>query len=295
MGKRQSLGKGLKALIPDLEPMADEPVHTLPTAKIRPNPYQPRKRFDPIKMGELVSSIREHGIIQPIVVRSLGEAYQIVAGERRWRAAKEVGLADLPAVVREFTDLQVMEIALIENLQREDLNPIEEAQAYKRLIDGFNLTQEQLAQRMGKSRPAIANALRLLNLSPEVLEHVSRGTITAGHAKVLLAIEDEGQQIEMAQRIIGEGLSVREVEALIHGAAEKKKTSVSRGTSRIKKQPAEIRELENQLSMALGTRVNLKHGGKKGKIEIEYYNDLDLERIASIIIKEKRKQLYSLE
>lgn len=285
MTKRQSLGKGLRALIPDLEPIADEPVHTLPIDKIESNPYQPRKYFDSEKMKELIASIREHGIIQPIVVRKTGAGYQIVAGERRWRAAKEIGLVDLPAVIREFSDREVMEIALIENLQREDLSPIEEAQAYKSLIENFNLTQENLAKRLGKSRSTITNTLRVLNLPPEIIEYVSRGTITAGHAKALLGVDDPNEQKKIALRIIKEGLNVREVEALAQRQGKKIKTNVSRGTKREEKRPAEVRELENQLAMAVGSRVYIKYGGKKGKIEIEYYSDSDLERIASIIIK----------
>jgi len=293
VAKRQSLGKGLRALIPDLEPEVNEPLHSIDITKVIPNPYQPRQNYDPEKMEELVASIREHGIIQPIVVRVQGDFYQIVAGERRWRAAKEVGLKEVPVVVRDFSDLQMMEIALIENLQREDLNPIEEAEAYRKLIDKFELTQEQLARRLGKSRPAIANALRILNLPSEVLEYVSRGTISSGHAKALLALNDSKKQISLAKRIVEEGLSVRETEALVQG--KKEKQNVSRGTKRLKKQPPEILELENQLSMAVGTKVFIKQGKGKGKIEIEFYNDSDLERIVSVIIKEKREELLWVE
>ena len=220
MAMRKGLGKGLGALIGDYNEQPDAPSEgavTLPLQKIEPNPLQPRKTFNPEELDSLADSIRMHGIIQPLTVRRLPTGfYQIIAGERRWRAARLAGLTDVPVVVIEADDKKAMELALIENLQRSDLNPIEEALGYQELMGTYEMTQEQAAARVGKSRPAVANALRLLSLSPAVLELVKDGSLSAGHARALLPVKDEAQQLSIAQKVMALGLSVRQTLSLIH-------------------------------------------------------------------------------
>ena len=280
MAKR-GLGKGLQALIPETEEEKGDSLD-IQVKDIHPNPYQPRKEFDQNKLSELAVSIEEYGLVQPIVVTPGKKGYQIVAGERRWRAASMLGLDRIPAVIKDYTDQELMEIALIENLQREDLNPIEEANAYKELMEKFNLTQEQMAKRLGKSRTLIANTLRLLTLSDDLQVLIQNNQISAGHGRTLLA---EGNTIKrklLANRVVGEKLSVRELENIIKSSKVEKKTN-----KRIRKTSTTrlniYNELEDNLQRALGTKVNILDRNKKGKILIEYYSEEDLDRIYEII------------
>ncbi|CEH31594.1 stage 0 sporulation protein J [Aneurinibacillus migulanus] len=284
MSKR--LGRGLDALISSLD--IDEGDHILQVElkKIRPNPYQPRKYFAEESLQELANSIRENGIVQPLVARKSVKGYELVAGERRLRAAKLAQIEHVPVVVREFTDEQVMQIALIENLQREDLNAIEIAQAYQKLITTFSLKQEELAKKVGKSRPHVANFLRLLQLPEDIQERVSRGTLSMAHARTLLGIEKDKAKIELAKEVEEKELSVRELEDIVKKLSEKK--NVSRET----KQPDKhffVKDLEERLRMAFGTSVSIKpsKNRNKGKIEIAYFSEDDLERILEIIEKNR--------
>jgi ParB family chromosome partitioning protein len=271
----------LEALIPQLNISESDTVAQIDIRELRPNPYQPRREFNEEKLQELSESIREHGIIQPLIVRkSSVRGYDIVAGERRFRAAQMVGLTTVPAVIREFSDIELMEVAVIENLQREDLNAIEVAEAYAQLMKKANLTQEQLAKRVGQSRSHVANMLRLLQLPAPVRTLVSRGTLSMGHARALLAVEDEAEQTRLAQKVVKEDLSVRKLEALIY--PPKKKVSRETKSKSANKGPR-IRHYEEQFRTYLGTQVTIHHGKKRGKIEIEYFSEEDLERILSII------------
>lgn len=276
---KKGLGRGLDALIPQLDIHDEDVIAMIDTRDLRPNPYQPRRIFDMEKLEELAQSIREHGIIQPIIVRkSAVRGFDIVAGERRFRAAKMTGLGSIPAVVRDFSDLQLMEIAVIENLQREDLNPIETAEAYANLIKKCHLTQEALANKVGQSRSHVTNMLRLLQLSDEVREYVSRGTLSMGHARALLAIEDLQLQAELATKAIEEDWSVRKLETVIYEPKKK----VSRETSSSAKMRPFI-HYEEKIRQILGTSVRIQSGKKRGKIEIEYFSEDDLERIFQLL------------
>lgn len=247
---------------------------------LRPNPYQPRREFNEEKLHELSRSILEHGIIQPLIVRkSEVRGFDIVAGERRFRAAKLAGLQVVPAVVRELSDVLLMEIALIENLQREDLNPIEIADAYANLIDKCELTQDELAQRVGQSRSHIANMLRLLNLPVAIRDMVSRGNLSMGHARALLSVEDKERQILLANQTVEEEWSVRKLETVIY----EPKKHVSRETQK-QVLPTAYRRYEEQVQQYLGTAVRIQHGKKRGKIEIEYFSEDDLERIMHLML-----------
>jgi ParB family chromosome partitioning protein len=281
MNKRAGgLGRGLEAIFQS-NPRVDEPVSEAPITDLRPNPYQPRRTFDAEKMAELTESIREHGVIQPIIVRAAVRGYEIVAGERRWRAAQAAGLDKVPVVIRDFSDLQMNEIALIENLQREDLNPIEVAEAYQTLMEKFSMTQDVLAKKVGQSRSHVANLLRLLNLPFEIREHVSRGTLSMGHARALLGLEDKKLQVQVAEKAIDEELSVREVEHLV---ARIQQQGVSRETRKAAKEvPLVIKQYEEEFRSRLGTAVKIHPGKKRGKIEIEYYSTDDLERILGLL------------
>lgn len=275
---KQRLGKGLNALIPELPQIEDQGVQKLPINDIAPNRNQPRQHFDAEKMEELAESISKHGVVQPIAVRKLDKGFEIVAGERRWRAARMAGLKTVPAVVMELDERQVMEIALVENLQREDLNPIEEAEAYKTLTEEFGLTQDEISSAVGKSRPAIANTLRLLSLSDDIQSMVRDNLLTAGHARALITLE-AGEQKEVVERILKDGLSVRETEKLIGSMAKAGKEKAK--AAKVKK--PWVMEMEGMLGELLGTKVQIVQGRKKGKIEIEYYNNDDLERILDLI------------
>lgn len=280
--KKSALGKGLSALIRDVEndeeknPEVQEAKREIETNKLIPNENQPRKHFDEEKIQALAKSIKENGIIQPIIVVKSGEFYKIVAGERRWRAAKSIGIAKVPVIEENLTEKEIMEISVIENLQREDLNPIDEAEAYKRLIDEFSLTQENISEKVGKSRSAIANSLRLINLDDRVKQYLIDETISEGHGRLLLSLEDKELQYETAKKIIDEGLNVRQTEKLIKNIKnvkpEKKK----------KEKNIYIRDIEDKLKDRLGTKVNISDNKKKGKIEIEYYSPEDLERILEV-------------
>ena len=278
MAKR-GLGRGLSALIPDIETISGQQVRELPTDEILPNPFQPRKRFDKLKLAELAESIKQHGIVQPLVVRQKDNDYELVVGQRRLEAARILGLERVPVIVNALEDIEMVQVALIENLQREDLDAIEEAGAYSRLIDEFGMTQEELAKVLGRSRPTITNTIRLLNLSPNVQENVSRGTISMGHARALLALEEAQTQVAACRQVVEKGLSVRQTEELVRGAGRKKPSS------RRKKTQADpwLQELETNLKHALTTGVRIRPGRRGGKIEIEYYSPEDLERLAAVL------------
>jgi len=280
MSKR-GLGKGLEALIPKAEHEEKGFVIEMDTESLIPNLFQPRKNFDKEKMEELKESIKKHGIIQPIVVRKMANGYEIVAGERRLKAAKEIGLKKIPAIIKSINNEKSLEIALVENIQREDLNPVEQANAFKRLVDEFKLTQQELAEVTGKSRALVANTIRLLKLNPEIQKNISEGKISFGHAKLLLSIEDEEVQRAVCDRIIANDLSVRDTERLIKniGKVQKKQFKVKNIT--IERFP----EVEEKLRDILGTKVSILYDGKKGKINIEFYSKEDLRRIASLLLK----------
>lgn len=279
MTVKRGLGKGLGAFFPSADTIAErEEKFEIPVKLVKPNPFQPRRIFDPEALDELARSIRQYGVIQPIVVRRSSDGYDLVAGERRWRACQLAGLNIIPAVVRDYTDSEMTEIALIENLQRKDLNPLEEAEAFQRLISEFGLTQEEVARKIGRSRSMVANMIRLLNLQPEVQEYVSRGTLSMGQARPLLAVEDSALQCEAAQIIIEEDLNARDAEELVKRLTNKKQQKIT-----VASVPDQneffITEMEDRFKMALGTQVKIKQGKMKSKIEIEFYNPEDLERI----------------
>lgn len=282
------LGKGLDLLIPGSleEEKETKDVVVLKTSMLEPNKDQPRKTFDDEKIAELAESIKQYGIIQPIIVSKKNDYYQIIAGERRWRAAKKAGLKEVPVVIKEYTDKEIAEISLIENIQREDLNPIEEAQSYKQLIEDYNLTQEELAQRVSKSRTVITNAMRLLKLHPEVQKMLIVGELSAGHARALLGLDKQEQQLKLAKDIVEKSLSVRQTEDLVKAFSETKKTK--------KKEKEDsmafvYRDLEKKLTSVLGTKVKVSHNEKgKGKIEISYFSDDELDRLYGILNKGAR-------
>jgi len=284
MAKKFTLGKGLSALIPeDAEENAEENSKMLISINmIKSDEEQPRKLFDSEKIAELAESIKTHGIIQPLILRKYKEdQYVIVAGERRWRAAKMAGLKEVPAVIMELTDRDILEVSLIENIQRQDLNPIEEAIAYRKLLSDFNITQEELSKRIGKSRVAIANTIRLTNLDDRVQQYIIESIITEGHGRVLLAIDDKEKQYELAQKIIDEKLSVRELEGLIKKLRDQEeKERVIWSSENLNPY---YKEITNQLQSHFGTKVNILNKKNKGKIEIEYYSEEDLQRILDIM------------
>ncbi len=276
--KERGLGKGLSALLGDAalqEEQAGNPA-TLPISQIQPGLNQPRKRFDPEAISTLAESIRDHGVIQPITVRRLASGYyQIIAGERRWRAAKEAGLTEVPVHIVEADDFKVMELGLIENLQREDLNPMEEAKGYKTLMEDFGETQEGVARRMGKSRPAIANALRLLTLPDAVQFLLEEGKLSAGHARAILAVPSGKGQKELAQRVVEEDLSVRETEAI---AKRMSQVNVEKPKA-VREHDLYLTDLEKELSARFGRRVSIQPGKRKSVIQLEYYDLDDLDAL----------------
>jgi len=281
---KRGLGKGLQALIPDVDEAQPSPgVVQIKVDQIEPNPHQPRKSFDPAKLAELAASIKEHGVVQPVVVRQVaGGRFELVTGERRWRACQLNAIDSIPAIIKDYTERQVTEVALIENIQREDLSPLEEAWAYQTLIEEFGLTQEAVAVRVGRSRPYVANMLRLLALPPAVREQINNGVLTAGHARALLSLPPE--QIEAASaRIAAQGLSVRQAEDLVRRMREDVPPSE---TSRAKRPENKFAELEERLKETLGTQVRIKERGTIGKIEIEYYSEEELTRLAEKLIGE---------
>lgn len=285
MSKRR-LGKGLGAFIPGGEEYSfeDTTVGTmeLPLEKIKANPNQPRKEFDEEKLKELAETMQQYGVIQPVIVQKRGEAYILVAGERRLRAAALAGLKTIPALVKDYPAEQLMAITLIENLQREDLNPVEEANAFKMLIQEYGITQEELAEKLGKSRSTITNGLRLLSLDPMVQNYLQQGTITPGQARPLLALTDPEQQRLMASEIIARQLSARQVEKLLRSLHTKKMKSIKRDTEEVGN--LIVAELEEKLRKKYGTKVIIKRNGQAGKIELYFYNDEDLERLSSLML-----------
>ena len=296
-GKKTGLGKGLDSLIPMnvMEEIDEKPKSSdkktnesnksgetiIKLSQIEPNANQPRKNFNEDALHELADSIKQFGVIQPLIVQKKGRRYEIIAGERRWRAARIAGIKEVPVIIKDYNDQQIMEIALIENIQREDLNPIEEAQAYKRLLDEYNLKQDEVAERVSKSRTAVTNSMRLLKLSARVQEMVVDERITSGHARALLAIEDEEIQYEIAVKVMDEKLSVRETESLVKKVNNPKKVKKQEIVNK-----AIYEEIETKIKDAIGTKVKLtpKANGK-GKLEIEYFSNDDLERITEILTK----------
>ena len=297
--KKGGLGRGLDALFADAVPVAlkdkdtavktkkkdkEEPqdegekVQYLSIHEVMPNEKQPRKVFDEEKIQDLARSIQENGIIQPIIVRKRGKGYEIVAGERRWRAAVKAELKEIPCIIRELTDEQNMLIAIIENMQREDLNPIEEAEGLDQMIKTYGMTQEQISKNVGKSRPYIANSLRLLKLPGEIKALVEDGTLSAAHGRTLVGIEDDKLRSKVCDKVVAEGLSVRETERL----AEKAKEPAKKRSPRKQKNP-DLAKVESDLKEALGTRVNIKYSGKKGKIELEFFSREELERLIELL------------
>ncbi|WP_276356523.1 ParB/RepB/Spo0J family partition protein [Cohnella caldifontis] len=278
MSKR--LGKGLDALITSLSIKEDDKIVEIPLSQLRANPYQPRKTFDEEAIKELAESIREHGVIQPIVVRQALKGYEIIAGERRFRASQLLGNATIPAVVRAYTDQQVMEIALIENVQREDLNAIEVAIAYQAIMTQFTLTQEELSLKVGKSRSHIANFLRLLALPDEIKDHVSRGTLSMGHARALAGIKEDAKRKELAKQTLANEWSVRELEQAIQNLEPKGKPKAKGKT---KKRDPFLEEIERSLREKFQTTVKIKPNKDKGRIELSYFNRGDLERLLELL------------
>lgn len=286
MASKKGLGKGLGALLEDFgtEAVETSAYRTLPIYKVEPNPNQPRQDFDPEELEALADSIRTHGIIQPLTVREMPNGYyQIIAGERRWRAARLAEVSEVPAVVMEADDKKVMELALIENLQRQDLNPVEEAMGYHALMEEYGLTQEEAAKRVGKSRPAVANSLRLLGLCAPVLELVRKGELTAGHARAVLTLKTEKLQMEAAKKIISLSLSVRQAETLCKNMAKEPAP---------KKEPDfavdYVAECEKTLSKALGRGVKIVNGKRKGRFELEFYGEEDLQKLLDALMQLKK-------
>ena len=283
---KSALGKGLSALISArpvpirLEAEPGEKIQQVDLSRIVPSPLQPRKDFAREALTELVESIRQHGIIQPLVVRLVAGKHELIAGERRWRAAQEAGLTQAPVITRVATDLEVLELSLIENLQRADLNPIEEAQAYARLSNEFGMRQEDIAQKVGRSRAAVANSMRLLDLHEQVQTWVTQGLLSVGHAKVLLALKEPEEQRAVAETILRRSATVRATERLVArqlGGTRPRRKRQTVATS------ATIEDLQNRLQEHLGTRVTIHHGEKRGRIEIEYYGNDDLQRVLNAL------------
>lgn len=283
----KGLGRGLGALMGDLtaeEPASKSPYQLLPLHKVEPNPNQPRQDFDPEQLEALARSIGEHGVVQPLTVRPLPNGYyQIIAGERRWRAARMAELKEIPAVIMEADDKKTTELALIENLQRQDLNPVEEALGYQSLISDYGLTQEEAASRVGKSRPAVTNALRLLQLTPEILEMVRKGSLSAGHARAVLSLKSPQKQQQAAQKIVALGLSVRQAELLCKNMerepAPQKPVSLAVDY---------VAECEKNLSRHLGRGVKIVNGKRKGRFELEFYGQEDLQKLLDALMQIER-------
>ena len=283
MASNKGLGKGLGALLGDFDTEVSEksPYQLLPIYKVEPNPNQPRHDFDEEELQNLSDSIAEHGVVQPLTVRQLESGYyQIIAGERRWRAARQAGLSEVPAVVIEADDKKAMELALIENLQRQDLNPVEEALGYQSLMSDYGLTQEETASRVGKSRPAVANALRLLNLSSEVLEKVRSGELSAGHARAILSLKSEKQQIDAMKKILALALSVRQAETLCKNMLKEPKPE-----KEVTLAVNYVAECEKSLSKHLGRGVKIVNGKRKGRFELEFYGQDDLQVLLDALMK----------
>lgn len=286
MRMAKGLGKGINALFNTVD-SNEETVEEIKIKDLRPNPYQPRKTFDEDALSDLKESIQQHGVLQPIIVRKSIKGYDIVAGERRFRAAQQAGLTTIPAIVREFSETLMREIALLENLQREDLTPLEEAEAYASLLDHLSVTQEELAKRLGKSRPHIANHLRLLTLPDEVQKLIADGKLSMGHGRTLLSLKNKNKLAPLVKKIVDEGLNVRQVEKLVQQLNE----NVPRETKK-KEAPKDrvLKERESFLQNYFGTSVSIKKQKKKGKIEIEFLSNEDLERILELLSKRESSE-----
>lgn len=294
MNKQRGLGRGLDALLAQNTTAAQaETTAELLISEISPNKFQPRRVFDEEALADLTESIKQYGVLQPVVVRKTLSGYELAAGERRWRATKKAGLKTIPAIIREYNDAEMTEIALIENLQRENLNPIEEAVAFRRLIDEFGLTQDEMARKIGRSRSLIANTIRLLNLNPIIQDYVSRGTLTMGQARPLLALSDLELQLEAAELVIGEDLSARDTEELVR----KMQTQPREKREELPTLAKEIFvvEAEDKLKLLLGTQVKIKPGKIKSKIEIEFYSAEDLERILETLTPPARPEYVGIK
>jgi len=278
---KRGLGKGLEALIPKIEPKDRDFINEIEVKKIFPNLFQPRKNFDSEKLNDLKESIKKHGIIQPIVVRKAGDGYELVVGERRLRAVKELKIKKIPVVIKNFNNEKSLEIALVENIQREDLNLIDQANGFKRLMDEFNLTQQELAEVTAKSRTLVSNTIRLLKLNEKIQKDISEGRISFGHAKLLLGIEDEELQGLVCDKIINHNLSVRETENLIKNITKKPRKKFKVKNLTIENFP----EAEEQLRNILGTKIKINYNGKKGQIAIDFYSKEDLIRIIELLKK----------
>lgn len=274
--ERKALGKGIGALIPGRGSVSNEQALQVKIEQIKPNPFQPRENFDHQSLAELTQSIREKGIIQPVIVRRRGDYYELIAGERRLRAAKLLNIKEIPVIIREAEDEDSLELSLIENIQRQDLNPIEEARAYQYLIDKFHVTQEKLSEVLGKSRVSVTNILRLLKLPQEIQEEIRKGRISFAHGRALLELEDQNQQRRLSQEIIAKGLSIRELENLI----KMHKPKAPRQKTRSGFGEPYIAVLEEELQHILATKVRISKRKKRGQIAIEFYSQQDLERIA---------------
>jgi len=285
--KRMALGKGLGALLPEFGQAEPKTLLYCGIEEIIPNRSQPRKHFDESKLQELAESIKEKGILEPLIVRRTDQGYELIVGERRWRAAQKAGLKEVPVIVKEVEGREVLEISLIENLQREDLNPIEAAEAFKHLIEEFNLSQEDLSKRIGKDRTTITNTLRLLKLPLEVRNQLLQNRITSGHARAILSLESKEKQKELCALIIKKGLSVREAESIAKRWAEKPKKSITPVKPKGDLE-SQLSSLQDSMRKYLGTKVHITQKGKRGKIEIEYYSHEDLERIVEAILGEKK-------
>jgi len=282
--KKMGLGKGLGALLPEIDQGEVKTLFSCGIEEIIPNRSQPRKSFDESRLQELAESIKEKGILEPLIVRKVEQGYELIVGERRWRAAQKAGLTEVPVLVKEIQSREALELSLIENLQREDLNPIEEAEAFKRLTEEFNTSQEELATRIGKDRSTITNALRLLRLPFEVRSQLLQNRITAGHARAILSLETKEKQKELCSLIIKKGLSVREAETIAKRWSEKPKKAVTKDRRKGQLE-SQLNSLQDSLRKHLGTKVQITAKGKRGKIEIEYYSYEDLERIVETILK----------
>jgi ParB family chromosome partitioning protein len=286
---KSGLGKGLGALISGRPAVArpavesGERIREIALTRIGPSPLQPRKEFSEEALAELVDSIRQHGIIQPLIVREIGGQYEIIAGERRWRAAQELGLAEVPVILRTASDLEVLELSLIENLQRADLNPIEEAQGYARLASEFGLRQEDIASKVGRSRAAVANAMRLLDLHPQIQVWLTQDLLSVGHAKVLLGLKRAEEQLAVAQTVLRRTATVRATERLVARQLGGARSRRGRRGVETTASSATIEDLQERLQQHLGTRVTVHHGEKRGRIEIEYYGNDDLQRVVAAL------------
>ena len=281
MAQKHGLGRGLGALIPGAEPaQPSTTVQELPLVDLEINPFQPRKHFDTEALEELAATIREHGVLTPVVVRRVPSGFQIIAGERRIRAARLAGLTHIPTIIKDATDSQALQMALVENLQRQDLNPLEAAEAYQRLVDEFGLTQEEVAGRLGRNRSSVTNSLRLLRLPRRIQEDVAAGTLSEGHARALLGLEGPADQIRGRNLVVKRGLTVRATEALVRRLRAGEPTK----KERLSNQDPNLGALEDQLRTALGTKVRIQRHGAVGTVEISFYSSDDLTRLADVIL-----------